>query len=509
MTEKEGPPSVSKWHRMTADMHAVTADTRNRAGGAGRSDRPPAWRRRLRWGLTGASSVLLGASGLALVSGRTASAAVSPGQGSSYAQALQLTPHEGSLAIGPVFGEALAGHTNSYARAQSQGLDLGAIGTSLKSYNCGQAPQPALAGAVPSPLEVEAGQPGADQGQTRTNPQQTYGATEFGRATAVPYAEADTTLAPLPGGALSITGGQSKAWSGLVGGQRVAGASSDIGSISLAGGAVVLSGLHWDASYPSSGSAKPSGSFGITKAVVNGAQLPTNDLTAVAVAVNKVIGNIGMKIVLPQTSNQQGIESVGPLELQVVPNQSRDTLVDAGLNALGPAYNTVTHGLESGFGSWEPSQLQQALCQSDTPITVAAITLASISGAGYFNAAFGGVNASSKDLPGNAYNLSLPSFALGATNQFVPGTPGTPGTAGSSLDSAGLSSGAALSSPGSAPSSGGTSGATQSSGILATARTGAGGPLMALGLLGLVGVLLLAEADRRVMRPVHQARFED
>jgi hypothetical protein len=32
---------------------------------------------------------------------------------------------------------------------------------------------------------------------------------------------------------------------------------------------------------------------------------------------------------------------------------------------------------------------------------------------------------------------------------------------------------------------------------------------MALGLLGLVGVLLLAEADRRVMRPVHQARFED
>src|SRR6185437_9134407 len=84
MTEKEGPPSVSKWHRMTADMHAVTADTRNRAGGAGR----PAWRRRLRWGLTGASIVLLGASGLAFASGGTASAAVSPGQGSSYAQTL-------------------------------------------------------------------------------------------------------------------------------------------------------------------------------------------------------------------------------------------------------------------------------------------------------------------------------------------------------------------------------------------------------------------------------------
>ena len=504
MTEKEAPAAVSNWHQMTADTRA-TSDLGGRSGG-----RPRTWRRRLRWGLAGVSSTLLASGGLALANGGTASAAVSPGQGSSYAQALQITPHEGSLAIGPVFGEALAGHTNTYARAQSQGLDLGAIGTSMKSYNCGQAPQPAVASAVPSALEVEAGQAGADQGQTRTNPQQTYGATEFGRASATPYAEADTTLASLPGGALSITGARSKAWSGLVKGQRVAGASSEIGSVSLAGGAVVLSGLHWDASYPSSGSGRPSGSFDITKAVVNGTPVPTGDLSALAAAVNKVISNVGMKLVLPQITDQQGIEAVTPLELEVVPNQNRDTLVDAGLNALGPAYNTVTHGLESGFGSWEPSQLQQALCQSDTPITVVDITLASISGAGFFNAAFGGVNASSKDLPANAFNLSLPSFSLGGSSQFVPGTPGTAGTAGSSFDT-GLGSGSALSPPGGASSSGGTSSgaSSQSSGVLAAARTGAGGPLLALGLAGLVGVLLLAEADRRAMRPARRARFED
>ncbi|HET6811336.1 MAG TPA: hypothetical protein VFH50_10030 [Acidimicrobiales bacterium] len=434
---------------------------------------------------------------------------MSPGQGSSYAQALQVTPHEGSLAIGPVFGEALAGHTNNYSRAQSQGLDLGAIGTSMKSYNCGSAPQPAVAGAVPSPLEVEAGQPGADQGQTRSNPQQTYGATEFGRASATPYAEADTTLAPLPAGVLSVTGAQSKAWSGLVKGQRVAGATSDIGSLSLAGGAVVLSGLHWDVAYPSSGSAKPSGSFGVSKAAVNGTPVPTGDLGALASAANKVLGNFGMKLVLPRITDQQGIESVTPLELDVVPNQNRDSLVDAGLNAIGPAYQTVTHGLESGFGSWEPSQLEQALCQSDTPITVADITLASISGAGFFNAAFGGVNATSKDLPANAFNLSLPSFSLGGGSQFVPGTAGTPGTAGSSFGSA-LSSGAALSS-GSAPSPAGTSSAapTPGPGVLAAARSGAGGPLLALGLAGLAGVLALAEADRRAMRPARRAHFQD
>ena len=506
MTEKVAPRPVSKWPRMTAENRDPS-----RAGDrAPHRRRAPAWRRRLRWGLAGASSVLLASGGLALAGGGTASAAVSPGQGSSYAQALQITPHEGSLAIGPVFGEALAGHTNDYARAQSQGLDLGAIGTSMKSYNCGQAPQPPVASAVPSPLEVEAGQPGADQGQSNSNPQQTYGATEFGRAAATPYAEADTTLAPVPGGVLSVTGAQSKAWSGLVSGQRVAGASSDIGSISLAGGAVVLSGLHWDASYPSSDSAKPSGSFGITRAVVGGTAVPTGNLGALASTVNAALGNLGMKLVLPQISDQQGIETVGPLELEVVPNQNRDTVVDAGLNALGPAYNTVTRGLESGFGSWEPSQLQQALCQSDTPITVVDITLASISGAGFFNAAFGGVNASSKDLPANAYNLSLPAFALGGSSQFVPGAPGTPGTAGSSFD-AGLGSGASLPSAGSAPTAGGAgSGSTsRDTGVLATARTGAAGPLLALGLAGLVGALLLAEADRRAMRPGRRARFED
>ena len=492
--EQEAKRSASKCHEMTPST-------------------PPRWRRRLRWALAGASSAVLVSGAAVVATGAGAGAAVSPGQGSSYAQALQVTPHEGSLGVGPVFGEALAGHTDTYARAQSQGLDLGAVGTSMKSYNCGQAPQPAVAKAVPTALEVETGGPGAAQGVTQSNPQQTYGATEYGQADATPYAEADTTTAPLQNQLLSLTGAKSKAWSGLVKGQREAGATSDIGSLTLAGGAVVLQGLHWDVAYPSSGPAKPSGSFSITKASVNGTPVPTQDLSALQTAVNQVIGNLGMKLVLPQVTDQQGIEAVTPLQLEVVPSPNRDSLVDAGLNAVGPAYNAVTGGLENGFGSWEPSQLQQALCQSDTPITVADITLASISGAGFFNAAFGGVNASSKALPTNSFNLGLPSFSLGGSSQFVPGTPGTAGTPGGagSLSGSAPASGSSLSSAsGPAGSSGGSAGGPSTGqGVLAAAKAGTGGPLLALGLAGLVSVLILAELDRRMMRPVRRASFEE
>src|SRR5438270_12238525 len=95
----------------------------------------PMGRRRQRWirltlGVASGAMVITGALGLG--PGSAARADISPGIGSSYAQSLQVTPHEGSLAVGVVLGEALAGHTNGVARAQSQGEDLGSIGLALE-----------------------------------------------------------------------------------------------------------------------------------------------------------------------------------------------------------------------------------------------------------------------------------------------------------------------------------------------------------------------------------------
>lgn len=447
----------------------------------------------------------------------SARAATAAGQGTSSAQAIEVTPHEGSLAVGAILGEALAGNTGNYARAQSQGLDLGAVGTSMKSYNCGSAPQPAVKNAVPSPLEVETGQPGASNGVTDTNDQQTYGATEYGQANSVPYADADTTFAPVNGGEFTIQGSHSKAWSGMVKGAQDAGATVDIKSLSLANGAVVLDGLHWQVDHPRSG--KATGSFAIGQATVAGRSLPTNDLSALASAINKVLSPLGMQFQMPQTSDVQGLEQVTPLQLQVVPNATRDEVVNGILNATAPEYNAAANGLESGFGSWEPSQLEQALCNTDTPITVAAVTLASIDGGGFFTAAFGGVKSTASALQSNSFNLGLANISLGrsGTLGFAPGSSAgsSPALSSGALSGAGGLSGGNASSgstSASAPASKGSSGQNAAQSISPASSVGfaAGGPLLGLGLAGVAALVALAEADRRMIKRSRSSRvFEE
>lgn len=471
-----------------------------------------------------------------LVGGSPAHAAVSPGTGSAYAQSLQVTPHEGSLAVGAVFGEALAGHTADFARAQSQGLDLGAIGTSLKGYNCNQAPT--FANYVPVPLQTESGNPGAAQGKSQSPSQSDYGANEFVKATTTPYGEADTTYAgPLagPSNAFSIAGMASRSWSGLVNGVREAGSTSDIGSISLAGGLIQLKGLHWEAMFPSSTNAKPVGSFSIGSVTVAGHALPTLPLSTVATAINKVLSNLGLELLMPTVHVTQNIEFVDPLQIEVVPNQNRDKLSGAVLNTVQPTYFQIANGLENGFssdsapynslGSFEATsagkQIAAALCQSDTPITVADITLAAFGAGGYFNTALGGVDATSGNLAANPFGslaaLGLGSVTLSGSSQYIAGnagTAGTPGTSGLSGAGTGASSGLSSGGAGASGGSGGSqnnSGSTQQSvSPAASVGYGAGGPLLAAGLAGLGLLAVLAELDRRMMRRAqHTVTFEE
>jgi hypothetical protein len=476
------------------------------------------------------------AGALSLTVGPGAGAAVAPGQGTSYAQALQVTPHEGSLAVGVVLGEALAGHTNFVARAQSQGIDLGAIGTSLTGFNCGQSPavQPSQ---IPQPFQTETGQQGADQGLTQTptapgpdltnkNPPPAFGSTEFVKATAAPYGEADTSFAPIDSPVFSVSGLKTKSWSGLIGGQREAGATSDVGALSLLGGLVELKGLHWESVYPSGGSAQPNASFSIGQLLVKGVAVPVpGGPAAVVSAVNKVLGNLGMELVLPSKTASSGVVSESPLQLLVVKNDARDNVVNQLLNGAAPVLNPLFTGLEGGFTPSEPTQLVQLLCQSDTPITVADITLASIDGGGFFTAALGGVHAFSGTLAANQFNLNLPKFGLtgGSTQliggtQSVPGTPGTPGTpavgatSGLSQPVAGSQpalSGAAQPSTGAIPQPAATAPTARVQTAAAIGHV-AGGPLLGIGLGGLGLLLLLAEGDRRMMRRAqHTVNFEE
>src|SRR4051794_11070021 len=345
-------------------------------------------RRRARWIAGGASSALVLAGAVGYGPTSPAGADTAPGVGSSYAQSLQVTPHEGSLAVGAVLGEALAGHTNSVARAQSQGIDLGAVGASMKGYNCGEAPSDTQVALVPDPLQAET--PGGGSGVDDKTQQPTYGldklgpasfppsfgSTEHVLANGTPYGEADTYYGQIGGNGFEVSGMTSKAWSGLKDGKRVAAATSDIGALDLAGG-VVLKGLHWEVSYPSGGGGKPDGKFTIGSLSIGGQAVPTNDPSAAIAAVNKVLNNLGIELSNPTAGEVLGLESVPPLEIRWVPNDQRDGITKQVSNPLQSQLHPIEDGLENGFGPPEPADLAAQLCKSDTPITVADITIAS------------------------------------------------------------------------------------------------------------------------------------
>ena len=483
--------------------------------------------------LAGTVSLGITASGASLLAASPARADDSPGTGNAYAQLLQDTPREGSLMVGVIAGEALAGHTDTVARAQSQGLDETAIGTSLQAYNCGTAPSAEQKALVAQPLQAETGEPGADQGYTDspttgassigpTSLPPSFGSTEFAQATGTPYGLARTSYDSLavPGAPFSANGLTSQAFSGLVNGQREAGASAEIGSLDLAGTAVQLDGLKWSVVYPSGGNAPPTGSFSVGGLLIGGKAVSFPSPDAAVGLANTALSNLGIVVTAPTIQVQQGIEMVTPLEVEVVPNSTRDAILDGVVNQTGPVTQPVLGGLENGFSPAEPAPVVQALCQSDTPITVLDIAIASVDGGGSYVTSFGGVNATSGAIPTNPYNLNLPGGGLGSgSTQYFPGSAGTAGTTGSpaiagtaggasgSSATAGSAGANASSAAGNPTGSSHPAASAQPVEDIAAAGTSPGGPLLAIGLGGLAGLLLLAEGDRRVMKRAQRAQI--
>lgn len=444
---------------------------------------------------------VLGALGLTAIATSVpgpAHAAPDPGRGNASAQTEAVTPREGSLAVGIVMGEAIAGHQNLEAKAQSQTIDLGSIGTSLTSSDCGQNPtfQPQQ---LPQPLIVESGTPGADKGQTETEDGGAF--SKFGIAKGDPYAKAVTTSAPLAiAGVAQVGGGTATTWSGLVNGVRVAGASVDISGITFPGG-VTLSGLHWEAAYPSGGAGAPTGSFTIGKISLGGTALPIGNNGATLNQANAILNTIGVGLNAPAAHVTQGVMHVDPLEINVVPNAARDGVTGPIISGIQPIRQPLT------------AAVLKAFCKSDTPITVADIAVGSVTGSGSFELSLGGVSATSGEIPANTFNLAINLGTPGSLGSLgsagSPGTPGTPGTDGT-LDSTSGSTGAALAAPGGSAATNGGGRTTRLLRPAAALRGKRGGALAAVSLAGLLLLGALAEGDRRMMRKAQRAVvFED
>lgn len=469
-----------------------------------------------RWRRAGLVVALCGGAWATSAVGAPPAGADTASQGNSYAQLMEITPHDGSLAVGAVFGESLAGYTNSFARAQSQGVDLGAVGDSMQGYNCGP-PNPTVVSAVPQPLETETGQQGASDGVTQGPSQSDYGANEFVKADGTPYGEADTTYAgpvSAPGNAFSVSGMHSRSWSGVVGGVSEAGATVDIGELDLGGGAVILHGLHWETVDPFGPGTKATSFFTVGHVVIGGNTLPyTPDLGSVQAAVNQALAPLGIEISLPSPFTQQGTDFVPALSVNVVPNAARDGVTDQvvqGLEGKNGPYYPIANGLENGFAS-DPSpysnlgavednqagqQIAAALCHSDTAFTVADVTVASFDGGGHFTASLGGVQAATSAVPPPQYDLAALGFGSitsAGSSTFVPGTDGSLASLAAG-DGGGAGGGAGA---GSGPGPGSLALGSRAGGLL---RGAAAGSLLWAVLGGLVLMGALVEGDRRMMR---------
>ncbi|MEY2418187.1 MAG: hypothetical protein QOG90_867 [Actinomycetota bacterium] len=401
------------------------------------------------------------------------------GTASATATSYKINPTEASLSIGITFGISLAGYTNQVSQAESRGIDLGIIGTTLAAQGCSGGDPTLAADKQPQPLRSDSrdGKPGTQSAPEQFDGQTVPIITKSTQANATPYAEANTTTASLTGqGAFaSIEGAHSRAVTQVTQGTRDALATVDLGSINIAG-VVALDNLHWEAQYQTGAVDKTVGSFTIGSLKVLGQSLPTQDPTSALEGANALLAPLGLQFIAPRAHTDAGILFVDPLMLRVIPSPTRDGVTGAILSGVQPVRQNLY------------TALLGASCSFASPITVSDIVLGSVTGAGSFSLEFGGVNAKADALKTTNLLQGLPSLsnAVGGSdlggftafdsNNTISALPSVPHTT------------VLNDSKGHGPS------------LAATEKGSRGGKMALVGLLGLLGLLLFAERDRRMMR---------
>ena len=455
------------------------------------------WRRSV---ATVGLSCLLAASVVALT-GSPAPAdtpAFSNGQASAFAQSFKINPTAAALSIGFTFGQALAGYQNTGAKADARGIDLGIVGSILSGAQCDGGKPTLPADQQPQPVTADSRDPASAQGKSaeeQINKQAIPAITMTARATPAPLAQADTYYAPLAApGLIQVQGAHSSALADLLHGNvREATATVDIGTIDIAGGAVKLGNLHWEATQDTGADSKSVGKFTMGSLVVGGQSLPTNDPSAAFAGVNQVLKPFGVELRAPTIHNDNGLLVVDPMSIAVVPAPQRDAVSAQALSAVLPVRQALTDAL------------LKASCHVGDGLTVADIAVGSLTGSGSFALEFGGVNATSSDLKlANDLqpipDLGSESAAVGGLSTSAPGGTtadlGSTGTAGS-LGAGGASSGTSGTAGNVAAGTGGPRFARR---IAATTTGGRGGMLAAVAAVGFGLLVAAIEGDRRMMR---------
>ncbi|MEO7430269.1 MAG: hypothetical protein ABIY48_12905, partial [Acidimicrobiales bacterium] len=311
---------------------------------------------------------------LATEPGGAASAGTAPfnnGTGSATALGYKVNPTNGNLSFGITFGEAIAGHQNTAATGQSRAINLGVIGVTLAGEACDGGPPTMAEKDQPQPVIARSGEKGAAEGMTAT--EKPGGIEKYARATTAPFAEAITTIGPMGDPAtLFINGGRTITHSGVINGNtREALARTELGTVSIGGGAVELKGLTWQAIHRSGAVNETIGTFSIGSASIGGqVQSLPGDGFQQAAALNALLKPLGLNLTPPGVRVEQGIVFVDPLKIGVIPSPERDAVLGGVISGAQPVRDQIVDAL-----------LKQD-CGNATYVTIGDIVLGSFTGAG-------------------------------------------------------------------------------------------------------------------------------
>jgi len=414
------------------------------------------------------------------------------GTGSALAVGYKANPTTGNLSFGITAGESLAGHQNTAATGQAYAINPGVIGITLAGEGCDGGDPAVPAEDQPQPVIARSGEDGAAEGYTGS---EAGSIQQFARATTDPFAEAITEIAPAGDpAAVFIDGGRTISHSGVIGGNvREAVARTELGEVSLGGGAIKLRGLTWEAIHRSGTVNETIGSFTIDGLLVGGQSvpLPGEGLDQLK-ALGDVLRPLGFEVTPPAVRVEQNIVFVDPLKIAVIPSPTRDGVTGPLIGGAQPVRDALTEAL-----------LEQD-CGNASFITIADIVLGSVTGAGQVGLELGGVQATSAAIEGF-------QFALAPALPAVPALPATAGGAG--LPTSGGTPSNNLPSttpaPTPAPSDPEPAGTTPGSQVASAPISGLagerGGIMAAISAGGLLLMLGTAEGDRRKMRSAQRA----
>ena len=423
-------------------------------------------------------------------------AAVEPGVGSAYAQGYKIDPRSGRLSFGLTYGMALAGHQNTVAVGEARSLDLGVVGTTLAGEGC-DGGDPTLAREdQPQPLVARSGEDGAAEGKTETE----NGVEKRASADNSPLATSVATTAATGDAAAVLIGStRSETSSGIVDGARVARAITDVSEIRIGGGALVIRGLRWEAAWQSAPQEEVSGSFTIEGIEVAGQAQPTSGDAAQDLGqLNAALQPLGIEITPPTVRNEAGISFVDPLRIGIVPSELRDGVVGGVVGALQPVREALVDALI------------EFDCSNASYITIADLALGSVTGAGSLNIELGGVTATSDELGQTSLLGALPpppaappAPPVDSSSGGSLGTTGSSGSTGTGSGSTGSSGSGTVTSVDSQPAA--SNSPETAATPLERIAGSRGGPLVLVGLGGLLLLGALAELDRRKMRKAQRS----